>query len=580
MTNDQRKENQVRCMLPEYGERLTSGFDLLHGDAENTSRDIATIQILASLTVRSRWRWLRSDTCKDSEIPGSLNRNDRKMRRMEKSQAIATCLCLCLLLGAPSEAQWQAAGQQCVGGRCSDGSCSVPRWQPKDLGQVARSPRPVAAKPSDCVVKVLSQQGGTDYWGSGFLIDQKHVLTCWHILRPGCDPVVIFADNTRVKVKVIGADHVHDIALLEFTAKLPSRRQTVRLADKCPAVDTMAWADGYYHGRYKTISGRVLGYDDFELFMDGQNMDDTEGMSGGPLYTRDGVVAVLTKTRTLDHKKWETGGPEIGWLRWFIKKHTQQPKPPQNKPLGVVVPVKPIAPQPTVPVIRDIDHVEMVIRGGPYKELKTQLDRLEAVFNERKADELLPEKLTAIQALLKETREKQLQPVVIPQPDVPKAVKDNEPVAEQSPPTRATKSSAGHSLPELPWGLILAGAGLLTGGAVPAWYLAARRGAKAVRTLKSSMGPDAVRGMDRDERREVVYSPEAQRTVDRKTVVVDGPTSTHKESHTEFVNVESNHYQRAHELARQHIVRRYPGSQEIIEAELHLTRQFAAGMSP
>ena len=47
---------------------------------------------------------------------------------------------------------------------------------------------------------------------------------------------------------------------------------------------------------------------------------------------------------------------------------------------------------------------------------------------------------------------------------------------------------------------------------------------------------------------------------------------------TQFVNVESDHYQRAHELARQQIARRYPGSQEILEAELSLTRQFAAGL--
>ncbi len=65
---------------------------------------------------------------------------------------------------------------------------------------------------------------------------------------------------------------------------------------------------------------------------------------------------------------------------------------------------------------------------------------------------------------------------------------------------------------------------------------------------------------------------------EQQTVVIDAPAVPPKERiDTQFVNVESDNYQRAHEQARQQVVRRYPGSQEILEAELSLTHQFLSG---
>ena len=63
-------------------------------------------------------------------------------------------------------------------------------------------------------------------------------------------------------------------------------------------------------------------------------------------------------------------------------------------------------------------------------------------------------------------------------------------------------------------------------------------------------------------------------------VVVDGPSPPpEKHVETQFVQVESSGYRQAHEQARQHIARRYPGSQEVLEAELSLLRQFMAGQT-
>ncbi|MEQ9406892.1 MAG: thioredoxin family protein [Fuerstiella sp.] len=73
-------------------------------------------------------------------------------------------------------------------------------------------------------------------------------------------------------------------------------------------------------------------------------------------------------------------------------------------------------------------------------------------------------------------------------------------------------------------------------------------------------------------------SKQHRTTAPASTCVVDAPPSPPRHRlDTQFVNVESDSYQRAHEQARQHIARRYPGSQEVLEAELSLTRQFMAG---
>jgi uncharacterized protein (DUF305 family) len=98
----------------------------------------------------------------------------------------------------------------------------------------------------------------------------------------------------------------------------------------------------------------------------------------------------------------------------------------------------------------------------------------------------------------------------------------------------------------------------------------ARRGAKLAKQLS-----------DAHEAAQMAAPPSpspAPRMIDR-TMIVDAPPSPERHRiDTQFVNVESDHYQRAHEMARQQIARRYPGAQEIIESELHLTRQFAAGL--
>ncbi|KKN49372.1 hypothetical protein LCGC14_0643480 [marine sediment metagenome] len=133
-------------------------------------------------------------------------------------------------------------------------------------------------------------------------------------------------------------------------------------------------------------------------------------------------------------------------------------------------------------------------------------------------------------------------------------------------PADAVKGSATPSRKgiDIPWGLLAAGAASATGVGIPVWAVMAYRGARAVRRIRKT---------------QTAHSPPPLPPDVENTIVVDTPRAPEKHwINSEFINVESDHYQRAHERARQDIARRYPGSQEILEAELSLTRQWAAAM--
>lgn len=147
----------------------------------------------------------------------------------------------------------------------------------------------------------------------------------------------------------------------------------------------------------------------------------------------------------------------------------------------------------------------------------------------------------------------------------------------------------------IPWGTILLAAGTALGVGVPAWAVPAYKGVKRVRALRAAL--EKAHEESKDKARKV-RAPTTTREDDnpphdytddtgrypgtrREHYVVDSPTpKPERRIDTQFVNIENDSYRVAHEEARQEIARRYPGSQEILEAELNLTRQFLAGQMP
>ena len=151
--------------------------------------------------------------------------------------------------------------------------------------------------------------------------------------------------------------------------------------------------------------------------------------------------------------------------------------------------------------------------------------------------------------------------------------------AEQDKATQATQQAAQaeatQSQPEapagLPWGTIGLAAATAAGIGVPGWALYAVQAMRVARRVRR-------RGEQKTPNTRPDESPSTEDTGTERTVVIDAPPA--KERHridTRFVQVAADNYQKAHELARAEIGRRYPGSLDILEAELSLTRQFLAG---
>lgn len=169
-------------------------------------------------------------------------------------------------------------------------------------------------------------------------------------------------------------------------------------------------------------------------------------------------------------------------------------------------------------------------------------------------------------------------PIVTNQPE-PSAPVEKNPV-----PTSATKTNpivsvavgksegSGFSLPTL----ILTGVASALGLGIPTWAIMAYRGARTARKIRKwRKEPKAIAN---EPMKGPIDLPNKGEQFINRTHVVDAPQPKERwRIDSQFINVESDHYQRAHEQARQQIARRYPGAQEILEAELDLTRQFAAG---
>jgi hypothetical protein len=158
---------------------------------------------------------------------------------------------------------------------------------------------------------------------------------------------------------------------------------------------------------------------------------------------------------------------------------------------------------------------------------------------------------------------------------------DKTPTAATPTPTAATPPDPApvDDGPGFPWLPFAAGAASLAGVGLPVWGVYAIRAASVARRLhrrrdttkppqpdtEPACGLEGDEGDEGAEHHYVVDAPE--------------PPARHRID-TRFVNVENDSYQRAHEQARAEVARRYPGSQEILEAELSLTRQFLAGDLP
>jgi S1-C subfamily serine protease len=136
--------------------------------------------------------------------------------------------------------------------------------------------------------------------GSGFLIDADgHILTNYHVVQGAQTIEVTFADHSNYKARLIGADTVNDIALIQITAK---GRKLVPLPlgdSRTLQVGQRVLAIGNPFGLQNTLTtgvvsslGRTVQTGD-NTFIDEAIQTDAainRGNSGGPLLNSRGEV--------------------------------------------------------------------------------------------------------------------------------------------------------------------------------------------------------------------------------------------------------------------------------------------------
>ncbi len=134
--------------------------------------------------------------------------------------------------------------------------------------------------------------------GSGFVLDKAgHVLTNYHVVEGANRGIeVMLSNKSRYQAKVVGADKVHDLALLQISAP---NLQPVTLADSSDlAVGQKVYAIGNPFGLTGTMTTGIISAIRPIRNADGAPIEDAiqtdaainPGNSGGPLLNSSGEV--------------------------------------------------------------------------------------------------------------------------------------------------------------------------------------------------------------------------------------------------------------------------------------------------
>jgi hypothetical protein len=350
-------------------------------------------------------------------------------------------------------------------------------------------------------------------------------LSAAHLFRGGVSTVKFCDGRQCASAELLALEPTDDLALLETTLKDCGG---VPIATTRPAIGDPVQVWGWGNSSEKLLSqtGRCVAYDSFCEHVEAgaikASVPAREGDSGGPMIDANGHICGVVSCS--DGRA--TNGSCCDRIRAFFRRvfGRRRPAMPLPGPAPIVKPPVTVDPRPMVPVVPEPSPV------------------------------VVPE-------------------IPIPSnPPAPEPVETTPPIVPAQPPIEANPSVTATTPPDkhsgIPWAALLAyGATGVLGGGLPVWAVMAYRGAKLAKQLRDARTPNDP----------IETNPPARHT--HTTTVVDAPPAVDRyRTESQFINVESDHYQRAHEEARRHIARRYPGSQEILAAELDLTHQFAAGI--
>jgi len=155
----------------------------------------------------------------------------------------------------------------------------------------------------DAVVSIrIYAREGRGSQGSGFLIDDRHVVTNEHVVSAGDVVTVRFEETGWIDATVVGTDVYSDLAVLEVEGT-PSETTPLSFVDSDPAIGSEVVAVGNPFGLSGSVSSGIVsgvnrtlpGANNFSI-ADAVQTDAAvnPGNSGGPLVDLDGnVVGVI-----------------------------------------------------------------------------------------------------------------------------------------------------------------------------------------------------------------------------------------------------------------------------------------------
>lgn len=151
----------------------------------------------------------------------------------------------------------------------------------------------LVAQFGNAVFRIETEGCGFVATGSGFAIDERHVVTNWHVISMDDTPVVHGRDGSKRNGRVIGATESPDVAVIELdkpvglflewanTAKLNEGQHLLGLGYPVPGTD------------FSATPGTIISFQNGPKGREAIRTDAAldRGNSGGPALTKNGQVA-------------------------------------------------------------------------------------------------------------------------------------------------------------------------------------------------------------------------------------------------------------------------------------------------
>ncbi|SFL06061.1 serine protease Do [Halogranum rubrum] len=180
---------------------------------------------------------------------------------------------------------------------------------PEDVRERARE---VGLATRDAVVYLELRAGNRYSVGTGWILDDTHIVTNGHVVAQGGEVTCYTADGDTLDVELVEASQRPDVALLRTTDDVPATLSTGSAEDldrNQPLVQVgHPGSVGNWVISLGTFTGRtgVLGTGDTLK----TSVPSAQGSSGSPLVTLDGDVVGLTYASTIERGRFPGSAPE------------------------------------------------------------------------------------------------------------------------------------------------------------------------------------------------------------------------------------------------------------------------------